>query len=793
MELPKFLILFLFAATVAWSQQQFPGLPSLRQGSSLTVEKESDLLVSPNGTFSSGFYKVGTDAYCYAIWFTNSANKTVAWMANRDEPVSARGSKLTLHKDGNLVLTDGVGSTVWSTSTFSNAGVEARLLETGNLVLINQSKGVIWQSFDFPTDTVLPSQRIVKKTMLVSMRSQGTYLSGYYNFKFDDTNILYLIYNGPIISSVYWPRTDATVFYSKRTPYNSSRIAILNEAGQFRSSDNLNFNASDYGVGPKRRLTIDYDGILRLYSLDESTGLWEISWLPSSVGACQVDGLCGEYGICIYNPHPTCTCPYGFTRNNPSDWSKGCSPSFNLSTDSSKLDFMELPYTDYYGYDLGTYRFGISFEACRNSCLNATRCRGFGYALDGQGQCYPKSLLLNGYRSPTSRMIIHIKVPKGFLSPHALPTKFETHDLNCSGAQVVFNSNDPEAERNRNWYMKYLIGFVGSFAVIEALCVGLTWWYLFRKHAHEELSNIAGYMALAMDFKRFTYAELTRATGNFKQKIGKGGFGTVYKGLLDDGRVVAVKRLEGVLQGEAEFWAEVSVIGNVNHRNLVKLWGFCAENDHKLMVYEYLKNGSLDKILFSDVEFGLEKRYNIALGTAKGLSYLHEECLEWVLHCDVKPQNILLADDLEPRVADFGMAKLFKDIHGVRDSHGIGFSQVRGTRGYLAPEWMMNLKIDAKADVYSYGVVLLELLSGRSASSFLSTGGQYNEYNHLVHWVTEMIGEEGLEKVIDPRLHHEFNTKLKRLMKVAMSCVQEDRKARPAMSKVVELLLENDE
>ncbi|KAM0991347.1 hypothetical protein ACFX2C_009737 [Malus domestica] len=139
------------------------------------------------------------------------------------------------------------------------------------------------------------------------------------------------------------------------------------------------------------------------------------------------------------------------------------------------------------------------------------------------------------------------------------------------------------------------------------------------------------------------------------------------------------------------------------------------------------------------------------------------------------------------------MAKLFKDIHGIRDSHGIGFSRVSGTRGYLAPEWMMNLKIDAKAVVYSYGVVLLELLSGRSASSFLSTGGQYNEYNHLVHWVTEMIGEEGLEKVIDPRLHHEFNMKLKRLMKVAMSCVQEDRKARPAMSKVVELLLENDE
>ncbi|CAB4284598.1 unnamed protein product [Prunus armeniaca] len=215
MEVLKFLILLLFAATVDWSEA---GLPSLRQGSSLKVEEESDFLVSPNGTFSS---------------------------------------------------------------------VEARLLETGNLVLINQEKRVIWQSFDSPTDTLLPSQRLVKNTTLVSVRSQGTYLSGFYNFKFDDNNVLYLVYNGPLLSSVYWPKTssvywpktDGTVFDSGRTPYNSSRLAISDKAGQFISSDNLMFNASDYGIGPKRRLTMDYDGILRLYSLDESTGVWVLKSL----------------------------------------------------------------------------------------------------------------------------------------------------------------------------------------------------------------------------------------------------------------------------------------------------------------------------------------------------------------------------------------------------------------------------------------------------------------------------------------------------------------------------------
>ncbi|TQE08255.1 hypothetical protein C1H46_006222 [Malus baccata] len=259
----------------------------------------------------------------------------------------------------------------------------------------------------------------------------------------------------------------------------------------------------------------------------------------------------------------------------------------------------------------------------------------------------------------------------------------------------------------------------------------------------------------------------------------------MYKGVLDDEKVVVVKRLNGVLQGDVEFWAEASVIRNINQRHLVKLWGFCADNQHKLLVYEYLENGSLDKILFLDAELGLEQRYKIALGTANGLLYLHEEGLEWVLHCDIKPQNILLDDQLEPKVADFGMSKLFTDIYGIKDMQG---------RGYMALEWMMNLKIDAKVDVYNYGIVLLELLSRKSASILISTlAKEYNECNQLVQYVTEKIQIEGLEEVINPRLLCEYEKKkLEGLMKVNLLCVQEDRNARPTMSKVVELLLDND-
>ncbi|XP_057971040.1 putative receptor protein kinase ZmPK1 [Malania oleifera] len=783
------LLFFLLAApAVAWALAGPRGMLSLSLGSSLSVEKESDFLVSSNGSFSSGFYKVGKNAFCYSIWFTNSANKTVAWMANRDKPVNGKRSKLTLHRNGNLVLTDADSLIVWSTNTVSVEYVEARLLETGNLVLINQAEEVIWESFDYPTETLLPTQPFNKNTTLVSMRGKSTYLSGFFNFKFDDNNVLNLIYDGPLVSSVYWPNSAFTVFVNGRTPYNSSRVATLNKQGRFSSSDNLRFDASNYGLGPKRRLTLDYDGILRLYSLDESTGLWEITWFPSGLDVCGVHGLCGAYGICSYNPLASCSCPYGFFRADSSDWSKGCTPWFNQTCNQVDLDFMELHYTDYFGYDMETYGAGVTFEACRNACLSDCKCKGFGYTLNGQGQCYPKMELLNGSQKPSIQITMHLKVPKGIISQAEL-SKVKTYtELNCSTADLVLTSDNTSVEKtNTNSYMKYLIGFVGSIAVIEMICIGLGWWYFFRNQVQEELGNM-GYIVLAMGFKRFTFAELKKATRNFKQEIGKGGFGSVYRGVLENDRVVAVKRLEGILQGEREFWAEVSIIGKINHRNLVKMLGFCAEGVHKMLVYEYLENGSLDKILFSDSasSLGWEHRYNVALGAAKGLCYLHEECLEWVLHCDVKPQNILLDDRLEPKVADFGMSKLFKDIQEK------GFSKVRGTRGYLAPEWMKNIQINAKADVYSYGIVLLELLTGRSSWGFQLERPHEHELNPLVQWVMQKMREEGLEEVIDPRVSQDYTNyseMLGEMISVALLCIGDDRDARPSMSKIVELLI----
>jgi serine/threonine protein kinase len=209
----------------------------------------------------------------------------------------------------------------------------------------------------------------------------------------------------------------------------------------------------------------------------------------------------------------------------------------------------------------------------------------------------------------------------------------------------------------------------------------------------------------------FGYTDLQRATKHFSEKLGGGSFGSVFKGSLIDSTAIAVKRLDHAYQGEKQFRAEVSSIGITHHINLVRLIGFCCDGSRRLLVYEHMPNRSLDLHLFeSRTTISWNYRYQIALGVARGLAYLHESCQDCIIHCDIKPENILLDASFAPKIADFGMAKLL----------GRDFSRVlttaRGTAGYLAPEWICGVAITAKADVYSYGMVLLEIISGRRNS-----------------------------------------------------------------------------
>ncbi|KAL3734884.1 hypothetical protein ACJRO7_024115 [Eucalyptus globulus] len=716
---------------------------TLREGSFLSVDKPDDTLTSENGAFAAGFYPVGENAYCFAIWFSKpscSIHKcTVIWMANRDQP------------NGDLVLIDADRTVVWATSTDSSSGSS--------------------MNFDTPTDTLLPLQNFTRNTPLVSHRSKNNFSSGYYRFYFDNDNLLRLLFSGPKITSICWPDPWLNSWDAGRTSWNDSRVAILDPYGNFTSSDVLKFLTSDYGAKVQRRLTVDYDGNVRVYSQSEGKE-WSVSWQAKS-DLCTIHGTCGPNSMCTYHPREgrSCICAPGYERENPSDWTQGCKPKFNSFCDSKvETELVDLPHADFYGYDKGFFE-RYTLEMCKKLCLDLCNCLGIQYKTRTEGG-------------------IHFRLPKSNLSSYKLP-RIEYAALQCPANKVLLPRT--YARRQESLAIKILLIFVGAIAGTEAIVVLTVWCFLRGTSREKGRAHIDGYHAGPTGFRRFTYDELKKATRNFTEEIGKGSGGTVHKALLSDCRVAAVKRLIEANQGENEFLAEVSTIGNLNHMNLIDMRGYCAEGKHRLLIYEFMEHGSLAENLSSPTELDWSKRFEIVVGSARGLAYLHEECLEWVLHCDVKPHNILLDSMYQPKVADFGLLKMLKR-EGLKDS---GFSRIRGTRGYMAPEWIYNMPITSKVDVYSYGIVLLELVTGRSPTGGLANteGGDENESKRLTSWVRErkrirVPMETWIKEIVDSRLTGEYDTRMVGvLVVVALQCVEEDRDARPTMRQVVEMLL----
>lgn len=783
-----FSLILLSSFPVATSRSHF----NLKRGDSISVGKESDFITSPNKSFTCGFYSLGTNAYWFGIWFTNSADRIVVWTANRNRPVNSKGSRLTIRRDGAMVLTDVDETVVWQTNTTSTDVALAEVLESGNLVLKNQQGEILWQSFDFPTDTLLPLQPFTKNTKLTSKFSKENYGSGYFNLYFGSDNVLRLICDSPDTSSTYWPNPDNDIYTNGRTNYNSSRIAVLDERGRFLSSDLLKFNASDMGYGIRRRMTMDYDGNLRIYSLANSTGLWSITW-QALQQPCAVQGICGRNAICVYAPDPTCACPPGFEPVDLSNWSSGCKARFDRTLlNSRKVKFLEIPHTDFYGYDLNSTR-QVTLEACKNMCLDDFRCQAFSYRLLGQGFCYIKSALLNGYASPEFPASIYIKLPGNVTA--GKPDIFHASSLECgsSDAEILVGSPSMYDFNSKRVRWVYVYSFASALGAIELAFIVIGWWFLFRKHGVPATVE-AGYRMISSQFRRYDYSELKKATRNFREEIGRGGSGAVYKGVLSDGRVVAVKRLGDVFQAQEEYFAEISTIGKMNHMNLVRIWGFCFDRRHRLLLYEYLDNLSLDRHIFGPDHLGWGRRYAVALGTAKGLAYLHHECLEWVIHCDVKPENILLDSEFQPKIADFGLAKLTQ-----REGPGSEFTRIRGTKGYMAPEWALNHPITAKVDVFGYGVVVLEMVRGVRLGNWVveeDGGGCEHEaaLTNFVRRTKEKMKCGGLDWVggaVDSRLEGKFSrNQAAALIRMGISCVEEDRNKRPTMATVVQTLLE---
>ncbi|WJX41426.1 hypothetical protein P8452_28779 [Trifolium repens] len=805
MEIQVFILFLLFTKTISLTS----ATDTLPQGSSLSVEKPNDILTSSNGDYSAGFFQVGDNAFCFSVYFTKSKQSTVVWMANRDQPVNGKNSKLLLSNNGNLILTDAERkrTPIWSISTFSPFPLQLKLQNNGNLVLETLRKTekstndtIIWQSFDFPTDTLLAGQEITEHSSLVSSKSKTNFSSGFYKLYFDNDNALRLLFKGPLLASVYWPSPWQLPIDMGRSTYNATKIALLDSFGHFMSSDAFQFFTTDYPNKVHRLLKMDHDGNLRVYSFNEKMKTWEVTW-QATPEPCEVHGLCGENSMCSYDHviGRTCFCLKGYKLKNPHDWSQGCEPDFKPADLSCKrgvsFGFLRLQNTELFGYDLNVTKV-TSLKQCQDLCLGlCERCKAFQFKFnrDSTYDCFTKTLLVNGRDSHNIDGDVYLKLPKNILLSSTMPLKHLP--LNCSIA-LTQPLNRFYEKPSKNSTLSFLVWFALGFGVFEITMIFIVWFFLFRTNKNNDnVDQVQRHLLSATGFQKFSYSELKTATKGFTKEIGRGGGGTVYKGILDDDRVAAVKCLHEAHQGEAEFLAEISTIGMLNHMNLIDMWGYCVEGKHRILVYEYMEHGSLAENLRSN-SLDWNKRFHIAIGTAKGLAYLHEECLEWVLHCDVKPHNILLDTKFQPKVADFGLSKLLN--RDERDSSV--FSRIRGTRGYMAPEWVYNLKITSKVDVYSYGIVLLEMVSGKSPMEIHSldnSGGI--EHHRMVTWVMEKVKNAPttmfwIEEIVDCNLEGKYDVnQVENLVKVALKCVKDDMNERPSMSQVVEMLLESNE
>lgn len=753
-----------------------------------------DTITSAGGMFELGFFRPGNSSnYYVGIWFVNVPQPNVVWVANRDTPLPDKSSTKIAILNGNLVLlpSNSSESPVWSTNldppeSISNTTV-AVLLDSGNLVLrdnLNSSQ-TIWESFDHQTDTWLPgsklgyNKRTNRSQLLTSWKNLNDPAAGMFSLEHDPLGSpQYLsVWNG---SRQYWTSglwTDDKYFYKvpeMRTNYRDNKI-------QFNFSYVTNENESyfTYAIGNssiKSRFIMDLSGQVKQQSWLEDIQQWYQFWSQPQ-RQCTVYALCGPFGVCNENEENFCSCLPGFSPTSLMDWnsrgwSGGCKRNANLQCGNTSANASSsgesqnekerdkfLPQPNMKLPESPQVLSAQSNGDCESACLNNCSCSAYSYESTNGCSIWTDQLLdlQQLSQEDTSGKTLYIRLAASFEFPG-------------EGS----SSKEGEGSSGKGRVIGVAVGSAGgALALLGLLLVSmLRWRRLFQ------LGN-----AMEGSLLRFRYRDMQAATKSFSEKLGGGGFGSVFKGTLPNSTVIAVKKLEGEGQGEKQFRAEVSTIGTIQHVNLVRLRGFCSEGDQRLLVYDYMPNGSLNAHIFSDCGSRVldwKTRYQVALGTARGLVYLHEKCRDCIVHCDIKPENILLDSDFCPKVADFGLAKLIgRDFSRV-------LTTVRGTRGYLAPEWISGLAITAKADVYSYGMMLFEFISGRRNAEL----DNEKVAKYFPSWAAKQVLEGGnVLSLLDSRLEGNADAEeITRVLRLACWCIQDEESNRPSMSQVVQVL-----
>jgi len=740
---------------------------TINLGPGLTLNRT---IVSKNGTFELGFFSPsGADKWYIGIWYAGIPLRTYVWVANRETPVGASAA-LQFTDSGRLAVVDANNVSVWETGNRRRAS-RAVILDSGNLVLMESSgSGVVWESFENPAETWLPGMKIRYGQSLTSWKTATDPAPGDFSLQLRlnsdsaEFSEFVLVWRNsvPYWSSGKWDGysflyvPEMTVKYI----YNFTFVNPNSSDGYFTYTELPQFSAMS-------RFAVGVFGEIKQYAWTYQTDHWIMFW-KRPVEICSVYGLCGPNGICSdsTNNLEYCHCLEGFEPRNPQawdsqDWSGGCIRS---SPPQCKTDkFYELGSVDL-NRSSSVLIPGVLIESCEKFCLNNFSCIGYAYK-----EVLKDCRLLWG----------DLWNPRNYSSDAEDDgTSYSTAGSNNSMLLYFRVAACRDLSRRKANPGVLIGGFsgVGIFALIAALNVYC--WK--RRNSAKHSSSEEGFNGTTLTM--FAYKELHIATRNFYEKLGSGGFGSVYKGTLAGSIPVAVKKLERPEGGEKQFRMEVSTIGMIQHVNLVRLRGFCSEGDRRLLVYDYMPNGSLNTFLFREHKnfLGWKTRFRIALGAARAIAYLHEECRDCIVHCDIKPENILLDEDFNAKVSDFGMAKLI----------GRDFSRVlttmRGTRGYLAPEWISGLPITAKADVYSFGMTLLEIMGGRKN---IESSNVESEKWFFPTWAAKQVSLGNIMELVDDRLGKDIDVEeIKRTAMVAIWCIQDDEDSRPTMGTIVKML-----
>ncbi|KAL4625473.1 hypothetical protein ACB092_05G028700 [Castanea dentata] len=737
---------------------------------------DTEYIISNGSAFRLGFFSPANSTNRYlGIWYNNISVFTVIWVANRQKPLKDSSGILTISKEGNLVVLNGQAEIFWSSNVSNSVtNSSATLGDFGNLVLRVDTTGqVLWESFQHPSDSFLPKMKLStnlrthQRVQLTSWKSPSDPSIGSFSAGIDALNIpeIFVWKEGhPYWRSGPW---NGQVFLGMPNwnPVYRTRFTVVDDK-QGEVSDTF----TDWDGLHLPKVVLGSQGNAVQTYWDDGKKDWEVLQLNPE-DECDVYGTCNAFGSCDSLSSPICSCLRGFEPKiikewNRGNWTSGCvrrtplqCERMNNSIEEGKpdrflkLEMIEVP-------DFAGWSNHVNKEDCRKQCLENCSCVAYGY-YTGIG-CLPWS---------------------GDL--------IDLRQFSVGGSDIYIRLANSEFKEERN-----LRVIITTTVTIGAIAIASTAFFFWRWMAKKKRAmKIESNESLLFDYLNdvklqdlpiFNLEELAKATNNFDManKLGQGGFGPVYRGKLHNGQEIAVKRLcRAFGQGLEEFMNEMALITKLQHRNLVRLLGCCIEGEEKMIIYEYMPNKSLDALVFDPVHQKLlnwRKRFNIIEGICRGLLYLHRDSRLKIIHRDLKASNILLDQELNPKISDFGMARIFG---GNEDQ--VKTKRVVGTYGYMSPEYAMRGLFSEKSDIFSFGVLLLEIVSGRRNTSICDE----EQYLGLTGMAWKLWNNDNIMALVDPTIRDPcFQMDISKCIHVGLLCVQELARDRPTVSTVISML-----